>query len=67
MGDEKIGFMCRTSWDEHVSHDPKGTKIYPSISALKADRKCSDECGVVRVKIVVDEVVSVGSIREGTF
>lgn len=56
------GFMCKTDFDHHLFNDVKGTRIYPSVEALRADRGCIDECGIVKVEIKQTELVLEGTL-----
>lgn len=55
------GYMCQTDFDHHLFNDPKGTRIYPSEEALRADRGCVAECGIVLVEVLKIEVVLQGT------
>jgi hypothetical protein len=43
--------MCATDWNHELFETPNGPEIYKSIKALKADRECWRECGIVQVEI----------------
>lgn len=50
--------MCLTDYEWHIEGDKDGTKIYPSLVALEADKHCvKKECGIVKVKLEIVEVV----------
>lgn len=52
------GYMCFTDYEWHIEGDKDGTKIYPSLAALEADKHCvKKECGIVKVKLEIVEVV----------
>lgn len=57
---EKEGYMCLTDYEWHLEGDANGTTIYPSLTALQNARKCvkeGGECGIVKVKIQITQVV----------
>lgn len=44
--------MCGVSYQHELDEDNKhGTEIFGSIKALKAKMGCTDECGIVKVKV----------------
>lgn len=49
--------MCKTDWDHEIGSADDGNKIYPSVAALKRQRGCTDECGIVKVRVEFIEVV----------
>jgi hypothetical protein len=49
--------MCKVDFECELEEDNKGTKIYPSVESLKKDRKCVEQCGIVKVKVELVEVV----------
>lgn len=49
--------MCKTDWDDEIGSADDGNKVYPSIKALKRERKCTDECGIVKVRVEFVEIV----------
>ena len=56
------GFMCSTEFECHLGSDRKGAVIFPSEKALRAERRCADECGIVEVEVTVRRVVIDGTI-----
>jgi hypothetical protein len=60
MDEVKTGYMCQTDWNWELGEALGGTTIYPTIEDLKTERKCTDSCGVVKVKIELIEVVEPG-------
>lgn len=55
---EKEGYMCLTDYEWHLEGDELGAIVYPSVKALEAARSCvRDECGIVKVKIQLVEVI----------
>lgn len=58
--DSKVGYMCQTDWDWEIGEALGGTKIYSSANDLKRERKCVENCGIVKVKVELIEVVDEG-------
>lgn len=56
------GFMCKVDWDHELGAALGGNTIYPSEADLIANKKCTDECGLVEVEIRLKRV-----IRESDF
>ncbi len=56
----KIGYMCQVDFDFELGEAMAGTSVYSSKKDLKENRKCVNECGIVRVKIQLDKVVQKG-------
>lgn len=54
----RVGYMCKTDFTWEVGEAIGGNTIYPSIEDLKENRKCWEECGIVKVKILIEEVVA---------
>ncbi len=59
---EKIGYMCKTDFEEELGNNIKGNMIYPSIEVLKKKKSCASECGIVKVIITVKEIIEEGVI-----
>ena len=57
---EEYGYMCKVDWDWEIGAALGGNKIYPSLEDLKENHKCWEECGVVKVKVSLEEVVHKG-------
>lgn len=53
MENEKvvIGYMCGVDWDHELGNALGGNTIYPSESDLMANKRCTDECGIVEVEV----------------
>lgn len=64
----RIGYMCKTDFDHELGQAAGGNQIYPSIQDLKRNRRCADECGIVKVEIrfldVEQEPKPISEIRE---
>lgn len=54
----KFGYMCKIDYDEHVGSDYYGVSIYPSEKALRENHKCVDECGMVKIRMSIEKVIS---------
>lgn len=52
-----IGYMCMIAHTDELGKDPKGTTVYPTLKALKANHPSWAECGIVMVDIRPVEVV----------
>ena len=57
---EYEAYVCQTDWDFHFPDDIAGVTIYFSEKDIKRERKCVEECGIVKVKVSFEEVVDVG-------
>lgn len=53
----RIGWMCATDYYHELGEGTGSTPIYPSLFSLKENRKCVEQCGIVKVKIVLDETI----------
>jgi hypothetical protein len=53
--DRKIGYMCLTDYDHELESASGGCKIYPSITELKKNKKCWQDCGIIKVEVVIKE------------
>ena len=51
------GFMCKVDWDHELGTALGGTNIFVSQADLIANKKCTDECGIVEVEIRLKQVV----------
>jgi hypothetical protein len=56
----KYGYMCRTDWNWELGEARGGTEVYASVEDCKRSRKCVENCGIVKVKIDLVEVVEPG-------
>ena len=54
---EKFGYMCKVDFDWEIGGAIGGNTVYPSVEDLKDNRTCWEECGIVKVKIELEEVV----------
>lgn len=53
----KYGYMCKTDWDWELGEAPGGVEIYIDIDDLRKHRSCVDSCGIVKVKVQLEEIV----------
>lgn len=51
MASPTIVFMCGTDWLHHTASDPKGARMFRSIDDCQRERRCTKECGVVRLAV----------------
>lgn len=56
----KYGYMCQTDWNWELGEARGGTEIYASVEDCKRSRRCVEQCGIVKVKIDLVEVVESG-------
>lgn len=58
-----IGYMCHTTWEEHVPDDWKGWHVYPSLESVKENAKCTTTgCGIVKVSMKFEQIVEWGEL-----
>lgn len=57
----KIGYMCKVDFEHELGEALGGNRIFSSIEDLKKNRKCVDECGIVRVEVRLVSVVEQGN------
>ena len=53
----RYGYMCKADFDYELEEASGGSVIYPSIEDLLEHRKCVRDCGIVRVKVSLADVV----------
>lgn len=49
-------YLCGVDWQHELGEAADGTKVYPSLQALKKYRTCWDECGVVKVSVTFEDI-----------
>lgn len=59
--DEWVGYMCKTDFLYERGLPAKGNTVYSSIENLKQKHPCVENCGIVKVKVVLEAVVSDGT------
>jgi hypothetical protein len=55
--DEFTGYMCQTDWLHDVRGATDGARVYPSEAAVRRERGCVAECGIVEVRMTLSRVV----------
>ena len=53
----RYAYMDKVDFDHEVGCALGGNKVYPSLKDLLENEKCVHECGIVKVKIVLEEVI----------
>jgi len=53
----KILYMCKVDYDHELGEASGGVELYSSEQDLRNSRKCVDQCGIVKVKVELVEVV----------
>jgi hypothetical protein len=51
--------MCKIDWDEELGNAPSST-VYASLSYLKQQHPCWEECGIVEVEVSLVEIIAGG-------
>lgn len=51
------GYMCKVDFDIELDSVSNGTKVFASIEDLRRNYTCTDQCGIVKVKVELIEVV----------
>ena len=54
---EEFGYMCKIDWDWELGHAMGGNRIFPDVDDLKKEHPCWENCGIVKVKIALEETV----------
>ena len=57
MSKEKYVYLCGVDWQHEIDEVPHGTRVYGTIKDLKERNNCWRQCGIVRLKVTVDEWV----------
>ncbi len=52
-----VGYMCGVDWDHELGQALGGNVIYPSKADLIANKKCTDECGIVEVEVRLKKII----------
>lgn len=52
-----VGFMCLTNYWHELGLAPRGGTVYSSIEALRRERGCVKDCGIVEVEVRLRRVV----------
>lgn len=57
MSDTFTAYMCKTDFEHDARGASDGANVYPSEAAVRRERKCTVECGIVEVTISLSRVV----------
>lgn len=49
----KYGYMDKVDFEHELEEVCSGVKIYPTVEDLKRNKKCVEQCGIVKVKIEI--------------
>lgn len=49
--DSVVGYMCLTDFEFELGSASGGNSVYPSVSDIKAMRRCVASCGIVEVEV----------------
>jgi hypothetical protein len=63
--DVVIVYLCGTDFQHHLLCDSSGTTVYPSVAALRRNKTCLDECGIVEIEIKVRRWVQPQNMPHG--
>lgn len=66
MGTVKFGYMCAVDFEWELDEDasqPNGVQVYTSLEELRENRKCVNTCGIVKVKIILEETIQESNYR----
>jgi len=56
----KHAYMCTIDFDWELGVCVSPSKLYTSVETLKKEHKCAEDCGIVKVRVEVEEVVCIG-------
>jgi hypothetical protein len=62
---EYIGYMDKVDFEEELGRASDGNKVFPSAEAVRRHRRCSAECGIVKVRVVLEEVTQESNFNYG--
>ena len=54
----RTGYMCAVDFRWELGEVMDSTPIYSSVKALKEQRKCWVQCGIIKVKVTGEKMVS---------
>lgn len=66
MTQPKYGYMCKTDWDYETGSARGGVIVYASIKDACRNNLCVRVCGVVKVKIELEEVIDDSEVHKIT-
>jgi hypothetical protein len=52
----RIGYMCMTDYYHEIGEGPV-CKVYSSIKQIKDEMPCVEECGIVKVRVYLEEAI----------
>ena len=55
-----IGYMDKIDFECEIGLAQGGNTIYPTIKDLKKNKKCVEECGIVKVEVKLVKVIEEG-------
>ena len=55
--DSREAFMCLVDYEHELGFAAGAHKVYGAIEDLRATRPCVEQCGIARVRVVLEEVV----------
>lgn len=59
-GDTFTAYMCKTDFEHDARDASDGARVYPSEAAVRRERGCVSECGIVEVTVALNRVVQQG-------
>ena len=51
------GFMDKVDYTEELGNAMDGNRIFPSIEALREAKPCTEQCGIVEVRVSLVRVI----------
>ena len=57
MKEPRYGYMCLVDFKYELGEAMGGIEIYSTIKELKVKRKCVAQCGIVKVRIELEEII----------
>jgi len=60
----RYGYMCKTDYEYEVGHARGGNLVYASEEELKKEKLCVFTCGIVKVRIELEEVILKEDLEE---
>lgn len=60
----KTGYMCKTNFEHELGEANGGCSVYPTIKDLLKNEPCSINCGIVKVKIELVEVIQKSDFKQ---
>ena len=60
--DYVLGYMCLIDFECELGGAADGNHIYPSVEECREGRKCTEQCGIVEVKVEATRIVQKGTL-----